>query len=110
MFLRNTCPKHNIPIPRNAESGCDDPNHTVLKYDDNIVVNGTPIRKPFVEKPINAEDHHIYVYNKGGGSWRLFRKVGDRSSELSSCSCIRREGSYIYEAHISSNEDRSECI
>ena len=111
MLLRNRLAiksiliKHNIPTPRYALLDRNDPNHTVMEYDDKIVVNGIPIRKPFVEKPINAEDHHIYVYNKGGGSRRLFRKVGNRSSEPSSCSCIRREGSYIYEAQISSNKD-----
>jgi inositol hexakisphosphate/diphosphoinositol-pentakisphosphate kinase len=56
--------------------------------------------KPFVEKPINADDHNIYIYfpsSAGGGSQRLFRKIGFRSSIYSQEIKIRRNGSYIYE-------------
>ena len=56
--------------------------------------------KPFVEKPVSAEDHNIYVYypsSAGGGSQRLFRKIGSRSSFYSSESSVRKKGSYIYE-------------
>ena len=57
--------------------------------------------KPFVEKPVDAEDHNIHIYYPmaaGGGSKRLFRKVGDRSSQFyPEEHSIRREGSFIYE-------------
>lgn len=61
-------------------------------------------RKPFVEKPVNADDHNIRIYypsSAGGGCKKLFRKVGDRSSEFDpDTQEIRRDGSYIYEDYV----------
>lgn len=50
----------------------------MIESDDQIEVNGVIFNKPFVEKPLNAEDHNIRIYypfSAGGGSQRLFRKV-----------------------------------
>jgi inositol-hexakisphosphate/diphosphoinositol-pentakisphosphate 1-kinase len=39
------------------------------------------IRKPFVEKPIDSNNHHIVIYYAGGmGQRRLFRKQNNQSS------------------------------
>ena len=38
-----------------------------------------------------------FFYTTGGGSQRLFRKIGSRSSVYSSESGVRKTGSYIYE-------------
>ncbi|XP_073687474.1 inositol hexakisphosphate and diphosphoinositol-pentakisphosphate kinase 1 isoform X3 [Garra rufa] len=95
------------------EEGIDLPRYAVLTRDpdrpeecnlveseDHVEVNGEVFHKPFVEKPVSAEDHNVYIYyptSAGGGSQRLFRKIGSRSSVYSPESTVRKTGSYIYE-------------
>ena len=73
----------------------------IEEFDEYIVVNGEQINKPLLEKPVDADDHNIYIYypaSAGGGSKRLFRKKKDRSSEFyPNHNELRTEGSYIYE-------------
>jgi len=50
----------------------------VIEQDDQIEIDGQIFHKPFVEKPVSAENHDVYIYfplSAGGGSQRLFRKV-----------------------------------
>ena len=72
-----------------------------IEAEDFIQVGGTIIHKPFVEKPVDANDHNVCVYYpmaSGGGSKRLFRKIHNVSSEFDEhVNEVRREGSYIYE-------------
>ena len=54
-----------INIPRYAilNRDSDDPTeNSLVEYDDHVEVNGVVFNKPFVEKPISAEDHNIYMY------------------------------------------------
>ncbi|XP_075714217.1 inositol hexakisphosphate and diphosphoinositol-pentakisphosphate kinase 1 isoform X4 [Rhinoderma darwinii] len=73
---------------------------SLVEGEDQVEVNGEIFPKPFVEKPVSAEDHNVYIYyptSAGGGSQRLFRKIGSRSSVYSPESSVRKTGSYIYE-------------
>jgi len=91
-----------IDLPRHAVLDRDLPPEEINfeEQDDSVIVNGIVFNKPFVEKPVDAEDHNIIIYypaSAGGGSQRLFRKIGSRSSVYSPESNVRRTGSYIYE-------------
>ncbi|CAF0985676.1 unnamed protein product, partial [Didymodactylos carnosus] len=70
------------------------------EQDDQIEINGEVFHKPFVEKPVSAENHEVYIYFPaavGGGSQRLFRKIGSRSSVYTVENSVRTDGSYVYE-------------
>ncbi len=38
------------------------PENSLVECDDHVEVNGVVFNKPFVEKPVSAEDHNIYMY------------------------------------------------
>ncbi|KAF5182189.1 Inositol hexakisphosphate and diphosphoinositol-pentakisphosphate kinase vip2 [Thalictrum thalictroides] len=95
---------YGIPVPSYALVNRATPYQELnyfVEQEDFVEVHGKRFWKPFVEKPIHADDHRIMIYypsSAGGGMKELFRKVGNRSSEFHpEVRRVRREGSYIYE-------------
>ncbi|KAJ6738888.1 INOSITOL HEXAKISPHOSPHATE AND DIPHOSPHOINOSITOL-PENTAKISPHOSPHATE KINASE [Salix koriyanagi] len=97
-----------IPVPRYALVNREFPYQELgyfIEEEDFVEVHGSRFWKPFVEKPVDGDDHSIMIYypsSAGGGMKELFRKsyfrLGNRSSEFNpEVRRVRREGSYIYE-------------
>ena len=94
--------EQGVPVPTYAIFNAGEAND-IDEQEEYLEINGKKIQKPLVEKPVSGEDHNIYLYyprSLGGGSKRLFRKVGDRSSQFYPDvhnTRITDGSSYIYE-------------
>ncbi|KAK9417750.1 putative Inositol hexakisphosphate and diphosphoinositol-pentakisphosphate kinase [Seiridium unicorne] len=95
LALEPTDPENILP-PRKVE---------MLDDGDILSVDGTLLKKPFVEKPTSGEDHNVIIYfpkSMGGGARKLFRKIGNKSSEFVPDLVIPRaitepDSSYVFE-------------
>lgn len=93
------------PTPTDPEQMNLLPKVELLENGDVLSVDGRTLKKPFVEKPTSGEDHNIIIYfhsSTGGGARKLFRKIGNKSSEyvedLNVPRCITHPGeSFLYE-------------
>ncbi|KAL1996058.1 hypothetical protein VTN49DRAFT_381 [Thermomyces lanuginosus] len=98
-----------LPGPSDGTGGGAPRTQSVTLSDDGecLIVDGQVMRKPFVEKPVSGEDHNIHIYfpkdqHYGGGGRRLFRKIGNKSSEYDPNLVVPRSvtepnASYLYE-------------
>ncbi|KAM0676891.1 inositol hexakisphosphate and diphosphoinositol-pentakisphosphate kinase [Binucleata daphniae] len=79
---------------------------SIEEHNTHIIINGNILKKPFVEKPVNAEDHNIYVYLQDGSVRKLFRKQANVSSKVFwDIKEIRKSGSFIYEKFYPADDD-----
>jgi len=102
--------RERVPVPRHivvrhdgADVGRTDTRF--VEHDDYIEYCGERLFKPFVEKPIDAEDHRVCIYYARPlyGRRRLFRKTANQSSVFEpGWRRVRREGAFIYEEFIPS--------
>ena len=81
---RNSGTLLDMNLPEKEELLYQDPELDFKEYEDFLMINGEKLSKPFVEKPINAEDHEIKIYYSslnpcGSGYNVLFRKTNDFS-------------------------------
>lgn len=91
-------------IPDYCPNCTYDPIPDLVDTGDCLVKGGQLIfQRPFVEKPINGDDHNINIYHQNK-TVKLFRKIDDKSSEtVPEPLHIRTNGCYIYEKFLQSD-------
>eukprot|EP00762_Andalucia_godoyi_P002992 ANDGO_04221.mRNA.1 Inositol hexakisphosphate and diphosphoinositol-pentakisphosphate kinase len=99
---------HRASIYENLEQyGVPVPPHKVIDWNCSAPDTSLPFQRPFVEKPVDAEDHRIHVYYPDAGIRRLFRKTGDASSSYDPSVCdVRRDAAYMYEPFMEADRFR----
>ncbi|KAH0574500.1 Inositol-hexakisphosphate/diphosphoinositol-pentakisphosphate 1-kinase [Spironucleus salmonicida] len=75
---------------------------TLIQTNDYIDYNGRKLNRPFIEKPMDADNHNVYIYTKTG-IIKLFRKIENKASSFEEGQFqIRRDGCYVYEEFLDS--------
>ncbi|KAK2951193.1 putative Inositol hexakisphosphate and diphosphoinositol-pentakisphosphate kinase [Blattamonas nauphoetae] len=105
---------HSIPIPVYAvvyrnEYGEPDPYCIPIDHGDFLIIGQQIIHKPCMEKPLYSENHDIWLHypaSHGGGVRKLFRKIGNMSSQFDrTVTTIREDQSYVYEEFLQVDRD-----
>lgn len=96
--------EHGVPTPRHLVLDHSRMEHKLIDHEDHMEYGDFKLRKPIVEKPRAGDDHNVRIYwpkSSGGGCTKLFRKVGDRSSEYcADVNSFREDGVYVYEEFV----------
>ena len=99
--IYNYLQKLNIPTPKFVTCDRNRNNVNFLEFDDRIIVNGVILNKPFVEKPLETDQHDVVIYYKNGGSFIMTRdKIKGLQTKSSENSKVRRNGSFHYEEYL----------
>lgn len=64
-LVYDTLQSCGVPVPPHVyvnRDGVEEDNNNIEEFDDHIVINGTLLKKPFVEKPVDADDHNVIVF------------------------------------------------
>jgi len=101
---------NGIPTPRHLfvdRTSASAP--SVSQTPDYIEIGNQRMNFPIVEKPYEADNHDVYIYYGGNqGSRRLFRKIGDRSSQMyPDVNELRTDGSFVYEEFMKNGKVRA---
>lgn len=103
-LMVETLQDHGIRAPPFYILGPED---EVAEYDDHLVVGNTTIHKPYIEKPLDTEDHAIAIYytsETGRGSTLL-----GKANEVRSCEYLpgenrrRKDKAYLYQPFLQSD-------
>eukprot|EP00397_Hematodinium_sp_SG-2012_P038459 GEMP01041839.1.p1 GENE.GEMP01041839.1~~GEMP01041839.1.p1 ORF type:complete len:410 (+),score=93.22 GEMP01041839.1:201-1430(+) len=100
----DTLRDHGVAVPEHIVADYSSPDVSIVEDDAYVEINGQRLEKPFVEKPVDAENHEISIYHRDGSVTQLFRKQLvdgiQRNSRHVEHGKIRRQGCFIYQKFV----------